>query len=168
MQENYLVLVGNSIERKLSTSLVLVTLTSASFIFATLGWSAKANTANTPILKVSSTEVTSYAESVLEMEPKRQEAFEEIKKVIGSKEVPKIVCNDSKSMNSLPGKAKDIAISYCNDSQTIVESKKLTIERFNEITMETQNNSDLKRQIYNTLIRLQKESATKAGASNAH
>uniref|UniRef100_UPI003EB95F2A DUF4168 domain-containing protein n=1 Tax=Okeanomitos corallinicola TaxID=3231550 RepID=UPI003EB95F2A len=155
---------GNSIEHQLSTSLVLATLTSASFIFATLGWSAKANT---PILKVSSTEVTSYAESVLEMEPKRQEAFEEIKKVIGSKEVPKIVCNDSKSMNSLPGKAKDIAISYCNDSQTIVESKKLTIERFNEITMETQNNSDLKRQIYNTLIRLQKESAAKAGARDA-
>jgi hypothetical protein len=163
MQENYLIAVKNSLENKLSQSLILATLTTTSFIFATLGLSAKANTPN---FTISNTEVTNYAESVLEMEPKRQTAFEEIKKLIGGKEIPKIVCNDPKSMNSLPGKAKDIAVNYCNESQKIVEQNSLSIDRFNQITVETQNNNDLKRQIYNTLIRLQKEQAAKQGASN--
>ncbi|NES99272.1 MAG: DUF4168 domain-containing protein [Sphaerospermopsis sp. SIO1G1] len=164
MQENYLVYLGNFFKHQLSKSLLVTTLTGASFLFFTYGWSATANDA--PTVKVTNVEVTNYAKSVLEMEPKRQKAFEEIKKVIGGKEIPKIVCNDSKSMNSLPGKAKNIAVSYCNDSQQIVESQNLSIERFNEITMATQNNNDLKRQIYNTLIRLQNESLSKAGTSN--
>jgi hypothetical protein len=167
MPENYCVHLGNSMERKLSQSLVLTTLTSLSLIFGTLGLSAKANTpANTQNFTISNAEITNYAESVLEMEPNRQKAFEEIKKLIGAKEIPKIVCNDSQSMNALPGKAKDIAINYCNDSQKIVSENSLTIDRFNQITLELQSNNDLKRKIYNTLIRLQNEAAAKAGARN--
>jgi hypothetical protein len=163
MAENYLTLWENSMERWLSKSLFLVTLTTTSFVFVTLGWGAKANTP--PILEVKDTEVTSYAESVLQMEPKRQKAFEEIKQLIGDKEIPKIVCNDPKSIDTLPGKAKNVAVSYCNSSQEIVTTHNLTIDRFNQITLEIQKNNDLKRKVYNTLIRLQKESAEKQEAS---
>jgi hypothetical protein len=106
---------------------------------------------------VNNKEVTNYAQAVLAMEPARRKAFEEIKQIIGGGEIPKIVCNDAKSMNSLPGKAKDIAVNYCNISQKIVEDNGLSIERFNKITMEQQSNNNLKRQIYNTLLRLQKD-----------
>ncbi|TAE54988.1 MAG: DUF4168 domain-containing protein [Nostocales cyanobacterium] len=164
MQENYLVYLGSVIERQLSKSLLLTTLTGVSFILGTLSWGAMAN--NTPTAPVTNAEITNYAKSVLEMEPKRQEAFGEIKKLIGGNEIPKIVCNDSKSMASLPTTAKSVAVKYCNESQQVVESNSLSIERFNEITLETQTNDKLKRQIYNTLIRLQNESTAKAGARN--
>ncbi|MBO3463305.1 DUF4168 domain-containing protein [Aetokthonos hydrillicola Thurmond2011] len=105
---------------------------------------------------VDNTDLISYSKALLRMEPERQQAFEEIKKIIGNGDVPKIVCNDSNSLSGLPGKAKDVAISYCNRSQKIVEENGLTIDRFNKITVEVQNNSDLKKQIYNNLLRLQK------------
>ncbi|MBD2296925.1 DUF4168 domain-containing protein [Anabaena sphaerica FACHB-251] len=162
MQENYLVFLRNSIECKLSQYLVFATLTAASLI-ATVGLSVKADAQP---LTVNNTEVTNYAQSVLAMEPKRQQAFEEIKKLIGGKEIPKIVCNDPSSMNSLPNKAKDIAVNYCNDSQKIVAAHNLTFERFNQITVEYQNNNALKQRIYNTLIRLQNESSPNSGARN--
>ncbi|MBD2628764.1 DUF4168 domain-containing protein [Trichormus variabilis] len=158
MQENYFVFFPIPIQRILSHSLVFATLTSASVIFSTLGLSSKAAAQIPP---VNNTEVTNYAQSVLKMEPDRQQAFDEIKKLIGEKEIPKIVCNDSSSMNSLPSKARDIAVNYCNRSQKIVENHGLSIERFNAITLELQNNSDLKRQVYNTLLRLQKASEKK-------
>ncbi|WP_071191482.1 DUF4168 domain-containing protein [Trichormus sp. NMC-1] len=158
MPENYFVFFPIPIQRILSHSLVFATLTSASVIFSTLGLSPKAAAQS---ITVNNTEVTNYAQSVLKMEPDRQQAFDEIKKLIGEKEIPKIVCNDSRSMNSLPSKARDIAVNYCNRSQKIVENHGLSIERFNAITLEIQNSSDLKRQVYNTLLRLQKDSEKK-------
>jgi Domain of unknown function (DUF4168) len=104
---------------------------------------------------VSGDEVNNYAQAVLAMEPARQQAFEEIKKIIGGSEIPKIICNDSKSISSLPKKAQDVAVNYCNRSQKIVEDNGLTIVRFNQITLNTQSDENLKRQIYNRLLIIQ-------------
>ncbi|QMS88297.1 DUF4168 domain-containing protein [Nostoc edaphicum CCNP1411] len=111
--------------------------------------------AQTPPPIVNNTEINNYAQAVLAMEPARQNAFEEIKKLIGNGEIPKIVCNDSNSINGLPRKAQDIAVNYCTRSQKIVEDNGLSIDQFNKITIELQNNNLLKRQVYNTLLRLQ-------------
>ncbi|BAZ50543.1 hypothetical protein NIES4103_31590 [Nostoc sp. NIES-4103] len=142
-----------SLQTMLSRNLFLLALTTASFVASTLTLHSKADAQISP---VNSSEITSYAQAVLAMEPSRQQAFEEIKKLIGGGEIPQIVCNDPNSMNSLPRKARDIAVNYCNRSQKIVEDNGLTISRFNGITLEIQNNNNLKRQVYNTLIRLQK------------
>ncbi|MDZ8189753.1 MAG: DUF4168 domain-containing protein [Nostoc sp. ChiSLP02] len=104
---------------------------------------------------VNNTEIKNYAQAVLTMEPARQNAFEEIKKLIGNGEIPKIVCNDSNSINGLPRKAQDIAVNYCTRSQKIVEENGLSIDRFNKITIELQNNNNLKQEVYNTLLILQ-------------
>ncbi|WP_392532602.1 DUF4168 domain-containing protein [Nostoc sp. C117] len=104
---------------------------------------------------VNNTEIKNYAQAVLAMEPARQKAFEEIKKLIGNGEIPKIVCNDSNSINGLPRKAQDIAVNYCTQSQKIVQDNGLGIDRFNKITIELQNDTNLKREVYNTLLRLQ-------------
>lgn len=114
----------------------------------------------TPPPIVNNTEIDSYAQAVLAMEPARQNAFEEIKKLIGNGEIPKIICNDSNSINGLPRKAQDIAVSYCNSSQKIVQDNGLSIDQFNKITIELQNNTILKRQVYDTLLRLQKNPET--------
>jgi hypothetical protein len=132
-------------------------------IIATLGlfshvlfWNFKVDAQT---LTINNTEINSYAQAVLAMEPSRQHAFEEIKKIIGSGDIPKIVCNDPNSIRSLPKKAQDIAVDYCNRSQKIVEDNGLSIARFNKITIEAQNNDNLKQQIYKTLLRLQQAPA---------
>ncbi|MBD6616745.1 DUF4168 domain-containing protein [Komarekiella sp. 'clone 1'] len=136
----------------ISQSLLLGLITTTSVISSTLSLNSKAYAQTA----VNNTEINSYAQAVLAMEPARQHAFEEIKKLIGGGEIPQIVCNDGNSINGLPRKAQDIAVNYCTRSQKIVEDNGLSIDRFNKITMEAQNNNNLKRQIYNTLLRLQK------------
>ncbi len=135
-------------------SLFFGILTTASLLTSSLALSSQAD-AQTPAAKVTD-DITSYAQAVLAMETPRQQAFDEIKKLIGGGEIPKIICNDPKSMGSLPRQAQDIAVTYCNRSLKIVEDNGLTIDRFNKLTLEIQNNNNLKRQVYNTLIRLQK------------
>ncbi|MFM7364445.1 MAG: DUF4168 domain-containing protein [Cuspidothrix sp.] len=142
----------NRFQQILSQSLILATIATTTLISATFSLNTTA-IAQTPT--IDTREVTNYAKAVLAMEPIRQQAFEEIKKLIASKDIPKIICNDPNTINPLPNKAKDIAIKYCNDSQKIVEENKLTTERFNQITIEIQNNNALKTQIYNILLRLQ-------------
>ncbi|MEH2240909.1 DUF4168 domain-containing protein [Nostoc sp.] len=110
----------------------------------------------TPAPIVNNTEINSYAQAVLAMEPARQNAFEEIKKLIGNGEIPKIVCNDTNSISGLPKKAQDIAFNYCTRAQKIVADNGLSYDQFNKITIELQNNNImLKQQVYNTLLRLQ-------------
>jgi hypothetical protein len=116
--------------------------------------SSKADAQTSPPI-VDNTQINSYAQAVLAMEPARQNAFEEIKQLIGNGEIPKIVCNDPNSINGLPKKAQDIAVNYCTQAQKIVEDNGLRFDEFNKITIELQNNNTLKRQVYNTLLRLQ-------------
>ncbi|MBE9004277.1 DUF4168 domain-containing protein [Fortiea sp. LEGE XX443] len=145
----------NTLESLLTRTCLFGVMATASLFASTLIFTGKAH-AQTPV--VNNNEIVSYAQAVLAMEPSRQQAFGEIKKLIGGREIPQIVCNDPKSINNLPQKARNIAVNYCNRSQQIVEENGLSIERFNKITVEIQNDNNLKRQIYNTLIRLQKKS----------
>ncbi|MEH2257794.1 DUF4168 domain-containing protein [Nostoc sp.] len=141
-------------KRTLSQSLFFGAIATVSLISNAFLLSSKAD-AQTPPPIVNNTEINSYAQAVLAMEPARQNAFEEIKKLIGDGEIPNIVCNDSNSINGLPKKAQDIAVNYCNHAQKIVEDNGLKFEQFNKITIELQNNTILKTQVYNTLLRLQ-------------
>ncbi|WP_373527058.1 DUF4168 domain-containing protein [Nostoc sp.] len=141
-------------KRILSKSVFFSVIASASVICNAFSWSSKADAQTPP--PVNNTEINSYAQAVLAMEPARQNAFEEIKKLISNGEIPKIVCNDSNSINGLPKKAQDIAVEYCTRAQKIVEDNGLSFDQFNKITIELQNNNILKRQVYNTLLRLQK------------
>ncbi|MEH1907319.1 MAG: DUF4168 domain-containing protein [Nostoc sp.] len=138
----------------LSPSFFFGAIATAGVIFNAFSLSSKAY-GQTPPPIVNNTEITSYAQSVLAMEPARQSAFEEIKKLIGNGEIPKIVCNDSNSINGLPKKAQDIAVNYCTRAQKIVQDNGLSFDQFNKITMELQNNNLLKRQVYDSLLRLQ-------------
>ena len=109
---------------------------------------------------VSNAEVTKYARAVLVMEPVRQTAFNQIKNVIGSGDVPPIVCHKPQSLEALPDNARNIAVTYCNRSKEIVESNGLTIGRFNTITVNLQNDSNLKKRIHDELIRIQNASGS--------
>ncbi|MBD1213859.1 MAG: DUF4168 domain-containing protein [Dolichospermum circinale Clear-D4] len=147
----------NRLHQILSQPLILATITTVSLISGTFSFNSPtiAQTFN-----VNDTELTNYVKAVLEMEPVRQQAFEEIKKIIGSKDIPQVICNDPRSVKALPDKAKDIAVNYCNQSQQIVK-KFITVERFNEITLEKQKNTTLQKQLYKASLNLQKTSPPK-------
>ncbi|MEB3216808.1 MAG: DUF4168 domain-containing protein [Nostocales cyanobacterium 94392] len=145
-----------NIARILSKSAVVGVIATLSIVASSLVSSSKAN-AQTPS-PVDSDEITKYSRALLIIEQNRLQAFDEIKKISGDKEVPPIVCNQPRTIESLSaGRARDIVRKYCQRSQTIVEENGLSIERFNNITLKLQKDESLKRQIYNTLIRLQKK-----------
>jgi hypothetical protein len=144
----------NRLHQILSQPLILATITTVSLISGTFGFNSPA-VAQT--FNINDTEITNYVKAVLEMEPVRQQAFEEIKKILGSKDIPQVICNDPTSLDTLPSKAKDIAVNYCNQSQQIVR-KFITVERFNEITLEQQKNTTLQKQLYKASLNLQKTS----------
>lgn len=140
-------------QKILSQSLSYSAIATASLVASVLIVSGKVN-AQSP-QPVNNDEVNNYAQAVLAMEPARQQAFDEIKKIIGGSEIPKIICNDSKTISTLPKKAQDVAVNYCTRSQKIVEDNGLTIIRFNQITLNIQSDENLKRQIYNRLLTIQ-------------
>lgn len=130
-----------------------------SFLFGALalvGLASSAFALSSQVDAQTPTEIRNYAKSVLAMEPERRQAFEEIKKLIGGREIPQIVCSNSNSLSGLPNKARDIAVNYCNRSQKIVEQNGLSIDNFNKITRDLQSNEKLKTEVYNTLLDLQK------------
>ncbi|MDY7011990.1 MAG: DUF4168 domain-containing protein [Cyanobacteriota bacterium] len=104
----------------------------------------------------SAQEVVNFARAVLAMEPLRQAAYDDIKRIIGSARVPNINCSQPSSFSSLPGNARQIAVNYCNKSREFVRSNGLTIDRFNEIANQAQSNPELKRRIQNAMIELQR------------
>ena len=101
-------------------------------------------------------EIKKYAQTAIEIEKNRQQTYEKIKKMFpDSDNIPKIVCNDPKSFNSLPANAKKIADNFCKRSQQIVESNGLSVERFNKITEASNKDSIIKQKIYEALLKEQ-------------
>lgn len=105
---------------------------------------------------VSQQEVMNVARAVLAMEPSRQAAYRDIKRIIGPAPVPNIVCSQPSSFSRLPQTARQIAVNFCNRSRDFVIENGLTTDRFNEITRRAQSDEDLKRRIQNAMIELQR------------
>lgn len=141
-----------SLQRMLTQSLLLATLSTGGLFSSHLSLNSKAYAQNPA---VNQAEITSYAQIVLAMEPPRQQAFQEIKKIINGGEIPPIVCNKPDSLNSLPVKARDIAVNYCKQYEKIVSDSGLPPERFNQITVEQLTNNNLRSRIYCEFLRLQ-------------
>ena len=54
----------------------------------------------------------------------------------------------------LPGNAPQIAVSYCDQAKRIIESKGLTVSRFNEITRHQQSDSRFRERIQAEILRI--------------
>lgn len=139
-------------------------------VFSTVGWlvltmlfagcANKAANSPTPVptmTSVSTEQLKNYARAVLAIEPKRQEAYKEIRKSFDDDQnVPEIVCTRTDTIASLAKNVQDIAVNYCNQSKKIAESNSLTIQQFNGITLTAQTDQELQKRIYNELVRLKK------------
>ncbi|WP_373535519.1 DUF4168 domain-containing protein [Microcoleus sp.] len=103
---------------------------------------------------ISNTEITNYARAVLSIEPRRVQAYQEIKGMAGGS-VPRVVCNETQEINRLSGGVRGVAVNYCDQAKKIIESNNLTVRRFNELTLLQQANPAVKQQIQAELLRLQ-------------
>lgn len=110
--------------------------------------------------QITNEEVQNYARSVLAIEPLRQTAYNEIKRISGSAQVPPIACDQPNSLNNLGRDIRAIAVNYCNSAISIVEDNDLTIRQFNIITTNVQSNPELASRIQSELIRLQQNRST--------
>jgi hypothetical protein len=117
---------------------------------------AISNSAYAQANAITSQEVQNYARSVLAIEPIRQETYNQIKQIIGNRDVPAIACHQPNSLNNLNRNIREIAVNYCNQSIAIVEQNDLTIGRFNVITTSQQSDPELQQRIQEELIRLQR------------
>lgn len=93
-----------------------------------------------------------YARAVLEIEPLRRSALEEIQRVLGQRAVPSIACNQPGSIASLPPDAQTVAVGYCNESKQVVEEYGLTVSQFNEITLRAKRDPQLREQIQEYML----------------
>ncbi len=109
---------------------------------------------------ISASQVRNYANSVLQIEPHRQTAYEEIKRIGGNGNVPTIACHRPNSLNNLNRNIREIAVTYCNRAIAIVESNNLTIVQFNTITTAQQSDADLQSRIREELVRLQQANSS--------
>ncbi|MDY6896690.1 MAG: DUF4168 domain-containing protein [Cyanobacteriota bacterium] len=144
-----------NITRMLYKSFLIGTLATLGFATSSIVSSVKAD-AQTP-KTVNDSEIEKYSEALLMIEQNRVQAFDKIKKLSGGK-VPDITCNRPKTITGLSSReARSIATNYCQRSQTIVKGSGLSVQRFNGITLQLRSDDSLKKQIHNTLIRLQKK-----------
>jgi Domain of unknown function (DUF4168) len=104
----------------------------------------------------SEAEIRNYARAVLGIEPRRQTAYNEIQAIFGAgKSIPDVVCSETQAINSLDKGVRDIAVNYCTQAKSIIETNELTITRFNQITQSQQADPALQKRIQVELQRLQ-------------
>ena len=137
---------------KYSYFTIIATIT---FAYTLLVFDPQARAQNLP----STAELENYADTLLRMEPLRQEAFEKIKKIMPKHRggVPTIACNDRNSINTLPNQARGVAVNFCQRYQSIVSENDMTIDRFNQITEIINGNENLQDSIYDLLLNSQKQ-----------
>lgn len=153
-----------SLHRLLSQSLIVGALTAMGLLsgftpgiskdFQSLDVSASAYAQGATL---SADDIKSYAKAVWAIEQLRLSAYNEIKKIIGSSDIPEIVCNRSASINALPAPAQGIARNYCSQSSAIVANyfPRGRNNRFNQITNLMQTDGDIRSQIQKELLNLQ-------------
>lgn len=56
-------------------------------------------------------------------------------------------CNQRQSFSQLPDNARNMAIEYCDQSETIVKNHGLSVNRFNQITQQVKQNPSLKQRL---------------------
>lgn len=101
-------------------------------------------------------QITKYAQAVLQIETRRQQAYKDIQQIIGYTP-PEIVCHQPNTLRNLPSNAQRIAVNYCTTSKKIVENSGLTVSQFNTITIRVRSDQELERRIQNAMIRIRRQ-----------
>jgi Domain of unknown function (DUF4168) len=95
---------------------------------------------------VSNAELRKYALAIIEIEPLRVEALQEIRSRV-SGDLPSLMCHQPGNMNGLSADARQIFVNYCDRANTIVSKHGLTMANFNRITAAVSSNPSLRERL---------------------
>lgn len=99
-------------------------------------------------------DIRNYARAVLDIEGIRETAYRDIESILDpGQAVPDVSCNETRSINQLKKAVREIAVEYCNEAKSLIESSGLTVSRFNEITKSQQADPKLQQRIQAELLR---------------
>lgn len=105
---------------------------------------------------VSEPEVSKYAMAVLEAEPVRETALKNIREMTPpGQDVPEVACYKKDTLEKLAENARDVALKYCSNYESIVKKYFGSFEEFNQITKNVQRDPNLKKRIQDEMLRLQ-------------
>jgi hypothetical protein len=115
---------------------------------------------------ISSEDITSYAASVLEMDPYRTQAYNQIKNLLSGIDhdmsAVDMSCAGTANLNQLPRNIRSdvraIVVDYCERANDIVEQNGLSVTQFNTITARYPQDPGLAEQIRTALIQIQQRS----------
>jgi Domain of unknown function (DUF4168) len=143
---------------KLPRSLVLTLLLSFAPI-STITWGMAAEASPLPgriALRdgVSNAELRKYAAALIEIEPLRLDALNQIQSQVGG-QLPELMCHQPSSMDGLPGSAQKIFARYCNRANSIAQKHGLSQDKFNRITTLVANDSQLRGRLQRQVVCLQ-------------
>ena len=93
-------------------------------------------------------ELRSYVQAAIDLDKLRLDTRKKIEEINGEDGVPpNIVCNDPESLEGLTEDVRNLVLTFCNDSRTIIEGKGLDVSQFNEIRRQYEENPAVKEQI---------------------
>ncbi|AFZ54763.1 DUF4168 domain-containing protein [Cyanobacterium aponinum UTEX 3222] len=95
---------------------------------------------------VSDEDLKKYAQAAIEIENLRKTTYSNIEGIVG-KSMGQMSCNQRQSFSQLPDNARNMAIEYCDQSETIVKNHGLSVNRFNQITQQVKQNPSLKQRL---------------------
>jgi Domain of unknown function (DUF4168) len=90
--------------------------------------------------EISSSDMRKYALAIIEIDPLRLEALQEIERASGSS--PRLACHQPGNIDSLPASARRIFVNYCARASEIAAKHGLTMANFNRITTIVANDAD--------------------------
>lgn len=93
-----------------------------------------------------------YAQIVLELEPIRQAHLEEARRLLGTVNTSGNLCGE----RNLPAPVQAVCTRYFERSQRLVEQRGLTVQEFNTITTQAQQDPNLSKRIQEAMLRQRK------------
>jgi len=98
-----------------------------------------------------------YAQTMLEIERLRQQAYQKIEQRLGSDAVPNIACHRSQSLSQLSPQVRKTARSYCQRSRQIVRQRGLTVSEVNRLTRKYQSDPAFKDRVGGMMQQIQND-----------
>jgi hypothetical protein len=132
--------------------LILLSLSTSAIaigIIPEINWQSKTISINAHAIAqdVSDEDLRKYAQAAIEIEGLRKTTLSNIENIVGKSKPNQLNCNQEENFNQLPDNARNMALSYCNQSENIVKKHGLSNTQFNQIHQQVRQNPALRQKL---------------------
>lgn len=132
--------------------LILLSLSTSAIAFGItpeINWQSKTvNASNQAVAQgVSDEDLKKYAQAAIEIESLRKTTLSNIENIVGKSKPNQLNCNQEENFNQLPDNARNMALSYCSQSENIVRKHGLNNTQFNQIHQQVRQNPAIRQKL---------------------